>query len=219
MNVILYGNSMFLAGIKAELESRGQLDVSTIAADCADAGAQIRTGGAAVVIFDLAAAQPDDAMTLLRGSPDLLLIGVDPSSDHLLVLSGQHERAVTTTDLVRVIESWRNSTSPLPLWQAHLDRLRQFFSRGLAGLRARPRRQISVFAFAAIAVCAVLALLLQPTGLQSNASLTGTAVGRLAPELALAFAAGVLLGGLFLALYVQYARHKSGASKKIEKEE
>ena len=103
VRVILYGNSVFLAGIKAELESRGQFDVTTIAA-CGSAGdALICAHGADVVIFDLVAAQPNFAVTLLRDSPGPLLIGVDPSSDQLLVLSGHQARAETTTDLVQLL--------------------------------------------------------------------------------------------------------------------
>ncbi len=101
--VTLYGNSVFLAGIKAELESRGPVDVVMIDVDCPDAAAQIRAHGPAAVIFDLSAALPDFAVTLLRDRPGLLLIGVDPSSDHLLVLSGHQARAQTTMDLMQVI--------------------------------------------------------------------------------------------------------------------
>ncbi len=101
--VILYGNSVFLAGIKAELESRGEFDVITIAADGSSVDALICARGADVVIFDLAAARPNFAVTLLRDSPGSLLIGVDPSSDQLLIVSGHQARAETTTDLVQLL--------------------------------------------------------------------------------------------------------------------
>jgi hypothetical protein len=39
----------------------------------------------------------------LHEQPGLLLIGVDPSSNELLVLSSQQERAVAMEDLLRVI--------------------------------------------------------------------------------------------------------------------
>lgn len=100
--VILYGNSVFLAGIRADLEARGQLDLVTIETGCPDAAALIRERRPAAILFDLAAAQPDFAIALLRDRPELILVGVDPSTDALLVLSGRQERPLSAGELVRL---------------------------------------------------------------------------------------------------------------------
>ena len=101
--VVLYGESVFLAGIRADLQSRTQFEVVTVRPDCPDAAGLIHDHRPAAVIFDLSAAQPDFAVALLRGRPDLLLIGLDASSDELLVLSGHAEQALNVADLIKVI--------------------------------------------------------------------------------------------------------------------
>jgi len=101
--VILYGDSVFLAGIRADLAARSRLEVLTLAPGCPDAAAFIRARQPAALLFDLSAAQPDFAVSLLRDRPDLILIGVDPSSDKLLVLSGRQEQPESAAGLVQAI--------------------------------------------------------------------------------------------------------------------
>ncbi len=121
--VILYGNSVFLAGLKAELKSRTALEPETVETGYPNAARLLRARSPDIVIFDLVAAQPDFAISLLRDWPGLLLIGVDPTSDNMLVLSGRQAPAVTTMDLMQVIatqsivESSRDSNAgDLPIW-------------------------------------------------------------------------------------------------------
>jgi hypothetical protein len=111
--VVLYGNSVFLAGIRADLRRRTQLELLTIEEDCPDAADRIRACRPTAVLFDLAAVQPDFAIALLRERPGLLLIGVDPSSDELLVLSGQPVQALSFADLVNVIHQKQSNSEPL----------------------------------------------------------------------------------------------------------
>ena len=40
--VVLYGNSVFLAGIQADLKLRAELEVLTVEPDCPDTAARIR---------------------------------------------------------------------------------------------------------------------------------------------------------------------------------
>ncbi len=106
-SVVFYGTSVLLAGLETDLRSRGQLEVVAIAAQGGDEVARICACDPDSVVFDLAEAPPDFAISLLRERPELLLIGVDPSSDHLVVLSGRQAPAVTTTDLIRAIRGHR----------------------------------------------------------------------------------------------------------------
>jgi hypothetical protein len=101
--VVLYGNSVLLAGIKAELQSRGLLDLVTIEPGCADPAAQISARNPDAVIFDLGAGQPDFVVALMGKHPGLLLIGLHPGHDELLILSGREAPAVSATDVMRVI--------------------------------------------------------------------------------------------------------------------
>jgi len=112
--VILYGNSVFLAGIRADLVARARVEVLAVAPGSPDTAAIIRTRRPVALVFDLSATQPDCAVSLLRDDADLVLIGVDPSSDRLLVLSGRHEQPASAADLVQTITASRAACSPDP---------------------------------------------------------------------------------------------------------
>ena len=104
IHLVLYGDSVFLAGIQAELEADQALALTAIKAGCPDALEQIWARRPQVVLCDLAEGKTDFALALLRAQPELLLIGVDPSSDHLLVLSGLSPPALSVGDLTQVIK-------------------------------------------------------------------------------------------------------------------
>ena len=103
--VVLYGNSVFLAGIKAELEREVAFELITVETGRPDVTDLIRAYNPRAVLFDLAMAQPDFAVTLLRARPGLLLIGVDPARDELLVLSGHQAHCLTIDDLIQMIKT------------------------------------------------------------------------------------------------------------------
>lgn len=58
----------------------------------------------ATFVFDMDAVQPDFAITLWKAQPDLLLIAVDLATNQALVLSSQPTRALTTEDLLQLIQ-------------------------------------------------------------------------------------------------------------------
>ena len=58
----------------------------------------------AAVVCDLSLVPTDSALSLLDGRSDLLLIGLDPGGNGLVVLSGQHARMLTAVDLAQLIE-------------------------------------------------------------------------------------------------------------------
>jgi hypothetical protein len=57
----------------------------------------------AAVAFDLGEMPGDLAISLLRDRPELVLIGVDPSSDRMLLLSGRQEQPVSAAELLQAI--------------------------------------------------------------------------------------------------------------------
>jgi hypothetical protein len=108
--VLLYGNSLVVSTVGASLQECGGLELVRV-----DAGAAGSAGGAdtaarlsalapAAVIFDRVTTRPDLVLALLDQLPQALLIGVNPSSDQVLVLSGRQERAVAPEDLLGVIQ-------------------------------------------------------------------------------------------------------------------
>jgi hypothetical protein len=103
--LVLYGNSVFLAGIKAELErNRDQgLELLSVEAGCANVTHLLRERKPCAVLFDLGMDQPSFVIPMLREQPSLLLIGLDPSSDELLVLTSHPVQARALRDLVHLI--------------------------------------------------------------------------------------------------------------------
>ncbi len=107
--LVLYGSSVFLAGIQAMLADRlagdagAPLQLIVVEAGQPDAAALIRARRPQAVLFDLAEGLPDFIAAALREQPDLLLIGVDPSADEALVLSVKPQRALSVAELMHVI--------------------------------------------------------------------------------------------------------------------
>ena len=102
--LVLYGNSLFLAGIKTELERLTSLELITVEAGCPEASVLIDSCNPRAVLFDLAAPHSAFAIALLRERPGLLLIGIDPSRDEMLVLSSRPQQALNVADLVEFIQ-------------------------------------------------------------------------------------------------------------------
>jgi hypothetical protein len=111
--LVLYGNSVFLAGIKADLERHPGTELVAVDAGSTDVMERVRHLKPFALLFDLAEGQPDYVIALLQEQPNLLLIGVDPSSDDLLVLSNQPVPAFNLSELIELTRSrdelWKES--------------------------------------------------------------------------------------------------------------
>jgi DNA-binding NarL/FixJ family response regulator len=107
--VVLYGNSLVLAGTAASLRAYPGIELICLDAQPPAAVQQLWALCPTVVILDLGAVPPEFPFSLLREQPDLVLIGVDAAGDKLLVLSGQQAHALTTEALVQVIEGRAHS--------------------------------------------------------------------------------------------------------------
>jgi hypothetical protein len=101
--VVLYGNSVFLAGIRADLQCRTPFELVTVTPAGSSAVQHISAYRPAAVVFDASLAEPDFTLALLREQPEVILMGVDPSSDTVLVLSGRREQPDLASDLVEAL--------------------------------------------------------------------------------------------------------------------
>jgi hypothetical protein len=99
----LYGKSVFLAGIKTQLERDRELELLTVEAGCLDVPHLLRERKPCAVLFDLGMHQPSFLIPMLRELPHLLMIGVDPSSDEMLVLTSRLVQALAARDLVHLV--------------------------------------------------------------------------------------------------------------------
>jgi DNA-binding NarL/FixJ family response regulator len=100
--VIVYGNTVVLAGIEARL----RLDPNTEVIGHTQTGNQQELAGLHpdVVIFDLDDVQPEFLQTQFQLQPDLLLIGIDPES-HEVLLTGQATRSITLDQITRIMQN------------------------------------------------------------------------------------------------------------------
>ncbi len=101
--VAVYGNSLNMAGIVASLKVDARLEVLCVDLASSNARQALDENDLAALVFDLSDPPQCLDVTLLRGRPGLLLIGVDSSRDEMLVLSSHPAKALSMADLVSVI--------------------------------------------------------------------------------------------------------------------
>ena len=106
---ILYGNSLILEGVRAELSGDPSMEVLIFDQSPNDPLAAMRALKPAVIIFDLAAFQLGFPLTMLQ-QPGLLLIGIDPETHQAQVWSGIQVAAASAGDLIGIIQKSGNST-------------------------------------------------------------------------------------------------------------
>ena len=106
--VVLYGSNLVVSTLGATLRGRAGFEMVQIDPLLPGALQTLEAARPDVILFDLAGAQPDFSITVLRKNPGLLLIGVDLKTDKVMVMSGKESRLLTTEDLVRTIEAGRS---------------------------------------------------------------------------------------------------------------
>ncbi len=107
--VVLYGDSLILAGVRAGLVRCPDLQVLSLDASLDNPMDAIRACCPATFIFDMDAVRPDFQLSLLQ-QPGLLLVGIDPETHQALVWSGREKAAVVAADLMNLIEERERST-------------------------------------------------------------------------------------------------------------
>ena len=103
--VLIFGRSLNLAGIGACLKHVEGLDVLEIDPREPDARQRLEALTPEVILFDLLDPPNDLDMALLCSKPGLLLIGVDPSTDKVLILKGQCSSVMTVNELSQLISN------------------------------------------------------------------------------------------------------------------
>ena len=101
--VVVYGNTLSMAGIAASLKVETTLDVFCVDPKHPSARKCLNELDPQTIIFDRTEPHPELDLALLREQPGLLLVGVDPSSDDVLVLTGQRNRVVSVSELAHLV--------------------------------------------------------------------------------------------------------------------
>ena len=108
--VVVYGNTLSMAGIAASLNAEASLEIICVDPQNPTAPQNLKELNPETIIFDRSDPNTILDLTLLREQPGLLLVGVDPSSDDALVLSGQLTRVLSGRDLARLVIDFSQAT-------------------------------------------------------------------------------------------------------------
>ncbi len=107
--VVLYGSSLFIAGLETCLKEYPEIEVLRIRPALPDSGQCLRSVHADVIIFD----GGDDHLgnlpsttQLTRENPGILIIGLDAANNSLTILSSE-QRSVTRSE--EIIEAIRRA--------------------------------------------------------------------------------------------------------------
>jgi hypothetical protein len=103
--LVLCGASLGVSAIGASLADKPGWKVIPTNSESLAAAQCLRQLRPDVVVFDLSAAPPDGAISLVKLFPDYLLIGVDLPNHRALVLSGEQPSLFTTDDFGRLIDA------------------------------------------------------------------------------------------------------------------
>ena len=109
LRIILYGNSIVLAGVRLGLETNPAFEI--IPMDGSHAYGESLPGEQDllalhpdIILFDISSVQPQFHYNLNETQSGLQLIGIDPDKDQVLVWSGQQFHELSVQDLVSVIQ-------------------------------------------------------------------------------------------------------------------
>ena len=103
--VVVYGNTLNMAGIAASLKAEQSLEVICVDPNHPTARQSLNELDTETIIFDRTEPHPELDLALLREQPRLLLVGVDPCSDEVLVLTGQRNRIVSVRELANLVSA------------------------------------------------------------------------------------------------------------------
>jgi DNA-binding NarL/FixJ family response regulator len=103
--IMLYGDSLFLAGIEVSLRAMHGFTVVRVSGNLAEAEASYDALRPNVIIIDTSADHADDTVRSLSALPGLRLVGLTPASCDVVVFSGARSPATTMDDLARILQT------------------------------------------------------------------------------------------------------------------
>jgi hypothetical protein len=101
--VIVYGSSLNMAGVSVSLKADSHLEAMWVDPHSPNCRQYLYEFNPAAIVYDLNDPPPDVDIKLLREQPGVLLIGVAPDSNDMLILSSRSQQALSISDLVSTI--------------------------------------------------------------------------------------------------------------------
>ena len=102
--VVVYGSSLHMAVVAASLKADQSLEVVCVDPHSPADRQSLRELSPAAIAFDLSDPSTSVDVSLLREKPGVLLVGIDSTSDEILLLSGCSRRVPSVSDLANVIQ-------------------------------------------------------------------------------------------------------------------
>lgn len=98
--VLLYGNSLVLAGVQATFQ--GYPGFETVALNQPTSQTELIGLNPTVVVFDMGALEAEFLLAQMQELPGLLVIGVDPES-HEVLLTGQAVCSISVEQITQIV--------------------------------------------------------------------------------------------------------------------
>jgi DNA-binding NarL/FixJ family response regulator len=111
-SVVIYGDSVVLAGIAAALAQRPDLQVVMLGPETTTMAQQLECVWPDVVIFDQGQTNVHSVLARLEQYRHVLAIGVEANSNQMVLWSSQSARVLSMQDLVQQILAPSGSTNP-----------------------------------------------------------------------------------------------------------
>lgn len=102
--VILYGSSLFIAGLNASLSTIPGLEIERVEVHEGNDLERVRAAKPEVIVLEMGVTSKNLSLSLLQKFPGVRLIGLNLESDMLMILSVQEQKALAAEDLVKVIK-------------------------------------------------------------------------------------------------------------------
>jgi hypothetical protein len=99
-HILLYGDSIFLSGLAAQLQEQDDLDVIQ---QTSHAG-PLSLDNLDAIIVDFNDVGADDVLAIMRARPDLKIVGINAPGGAVTVFSGKVYLAHTLADVVGCLE-------------------------------------------------------------------------------------------------------------------
>lgn len=102
--VLIYGNSLFVAGVAAELDVVPGLTIERVDTAGLTSPGRFQIGCPTIVIVDLATIHGDLLLHCLLQCPTLVLVGLDLKKSRVIVLNSQFFPVTTLQELTLVLQ-------------------------------------------------------------------------------------------------------------------
>ena len=103
--VVVYGNTLSMAGIAASLKAEASLEILCVDPRDPTTRQTLNELDLQAIIYDRSDPHTVLDLSLMREQPGLLLVGVDPSSNEVLVLTSKRNKVMTASELAHLMSN------------------------------------------------------------------------------------------------------------------